>query len=406
MGKFIVNGAKTLSGNVRISGSKNAALPLIFATVITRGESVLHNIPNISDVNVAIDLISSLGAEVRREGEDLYIKTTNLKYVKPNNNLVSKIRASSYLLGANLSRFGICHLQSFGGCNFDNRPIDMHLKALESFGAERIGDKFISKKLLPAEIIYDKISVGATINALLLASSTDGRSVIFGYAKEPHVISLVEFLRSAGAKITLFENRIEIIGTTLHGAEGTAVFDMVEAGTYAALSLLTDSQIKLKNLPASQLFSFFRVFVNAGVVISEKDGEFSISGTVGDFVSIVTEPYPGFPTDLQPQTVPILAKYCGGIITETVWHKRFGYLSELEKFGIKYEMCQNSAIIRPSRIHSAVAKAPDLRGGASLLMCALAARGESIIESSEIIKRGYSEVVQKLRLIGAEIYEN
>lgn len=406
MGKFIVNGAKTLSGSIRISGSKNAALPLIFATVVTRGESVLHAIPDISDVDVAIEIISSLGAEVKRQGEDLYINTADLTYSRPSSYLVSKIRASSYLLGANLSRFGVCHLDSFGGCNFDQRPIDMHVYALESFGAERRGDKFTLKRLLPATVIYKKISVGATVNALLLAASAFGRSTIYGYAREPHVISLVTYLRAAGADISLYEDRIEVIGSNLHGAEATAVTDMIEAGTYAALSLLTDSKIDLINAPISDLGSFLSLFENAGATVSKSENGFSLGGAISEFVSIVTGPHPDFPTDLQPQCAPLLASFYGGMITEKVWHNRFGYLAELEKFGVKYEICQNSAIIRPSCFHAADARAPDLRGGAAILMCALASSGESVIDSAEIIKRGYSDIVKKLRSIGADIYES
>ena len=405
MGRFIVNGGKRLFGNVKISGSKNAALPLIFATVVTKGESVLHNVPDISDVDIAIELIISLGARVERCGEALYVDTTDLRYNKPSEDLVSKIRASSYLMGANLARFGICHLQSFGGCNFDSRPIDMHIYALESFGGRRMGDTFFAKRLYPAKIFYNKISVGATVNALILAAATPAKSCIYGYAKEPHVISLVDFLRSAGADISLYADRIEVVGRELVGGEGTAVSDMIEAGTYAALSLLTDSKITLTDAPVRDLSSFFSPFIDAGVLVFESDRSLSVSGPITDFINIITEPYPGFPTDLQPQTAPLLASSFGGRITERVWQKRFGYLAQLEKFGVRYELCQNSALIRPSRLRSAIADAPDLRAGAALLMCALATEGESVINNSEIIKRGYSDIVKKLRLIGAEIYE-
>ena len=257
MGKFIVNGNRALSGSVEVSGSKNAALPLIFATVITRGVSVLHNVPEISDVDVAIELISAFGAEIKKLNGDLIIDTTDLYYARPSDALVSKIRASSYLLGACLARFGICHLQSFGGCNFDSRPIDMHINGMTLLGAEGIGDKFVSKRLIGNDVFFKKISVGATVNALLLASSAEGKSRIFGYAKEPHVISLVDFLRSAGADITLFEDRIEVVGSALHGADAFVIPDMIEAGTYAALSLLTGSDIKICNIQKNHLSSFF-----------------------------------------------------------------------------------------------------------------------------------------------------
>lgn len=405
MGKFVINGNRALSGSIVVSGSKNAALPLIFATLITCGVSRLRNVPEISDVNVAIELISSLGADVKRCEGDLIIDTRSLNYVRPSDILVSKIRASSYLLGANLARFGICHLQSFGGCNFDSRPIDMHIDVMTSLGAEKIGCSFVAKKLVGATIIFDKVSVGATVNALLLASVSVGKSRIFGYAKEPHVISLVDFLKSAGADITVYEDRIEVVGNVLHGAEATVIPDMVEAGTYIALSLLTESNIKINGVVPQHLSSFFDTLGRSGALFSFENGWTEVRCGISDFLNVVTEPYPGFPTDLQPQMAPLLARFSGGKITEKVWKRRFGYLSELKKFGVKYELCDSSAIIRPSSFHSAHANAPDLRGGAAVLMCALLSKGESIITSAEIIKRGYSDIVKKLRFIGADIVE-
>ncbi len=406
MGKFIINGNRALSGTIEVSGSKNAALPLIFATLITHGVSVLHNVPRISDVEVAIELISSLGANVKRCNGDLIIDTNCLSYARPNDFSVSKIRASSYLLGANLARFGICHLQSFGGCNFDSRPIDMHINAMTLLGAERKIDTFVSAKLKGADVVFDKISVGATVNALLLTCCAEGKSRIFGYAKEPHVVSLIDFLRSAGADIKVFDDRLEILGSELHGAEATVIPDMIEAGTYTAIALLTSSDIKVSGIVPQHLFSFFDTLRSAGASFRFCGSCVHPYGEIADFVNIVTEPYPGFPTDLQPQMAPLLARFFGGRITEKVWKGRFGYLAELEKFGIVYEICDSGAVIRPSTLHSASATAPDLRGGAALLMCALTANGESVIDSAEIIKRGYSDIVNKLRSIGADITEN
>jgi UDP-N-acetylglucosamine 1-carboxyvinyltransferase len=281
----------------------------------------------------------------------------------------------------------------------------MHINGMTLLGAEGIGDKFVSKRLIGNDVFFKKISVGATVNALLLASSAEGRSRIFGYAKEPHVISLVDFLRSAGADITLFEDRIEVVGSALHGADAYVIPDMIEAGTYTALSLLTGSDIKICNIQKKHLSSFFDTLIDAGALLEFENDSVRAYGELSRFVNIITEPYPGFPTDLQPQMAPLLSRFLGGRITENVWKGRFGYLTELSKFGLKYEMCGSDAIIRHSSFHSAVAKAPDLRGGAALLMCALMAEGESIIDSSDIIKRGYSDIVRKLRNIGADIEE-
>ena len=405
MSRFIINGGVELSGSVDVSGSKNAALPLIFASLLTRGVSVIRNVPQISDVDVALRLISDEGAEVSREKNDLFIKTDRLKYVRPTDFLVSKIRASSYLMGANLARFGICHLQSFGGCNFDTRPIDMHIDAMKAMGASQLGDTLVAASLSGADIHFRRVSVGATVNALFAASLAKGRSRIYGYAKEPHVISLVEYLRSAGAEITLYGDRIEVVGAELVGAEGYVIPDMIEAGTFLSLSLLTDSHLTVKGANAEHLASFTDSLESAGANISFSGGAITAEGALSGFLSVVAEPYPGFPTDLQPVTAPLMARFFGGRITERVWNARFGYLSELEKFGVRYDRCEGGAVVRPSELHSAQAKAPDLRGGAALLMCALSARGESVIDSAEIIKRGYSDVLNKLRQIGAEIKE-
>lgn len=406
MSKFIINGNRVLSGTVEVSGSKNAALPLIFATVLMHGISHLYAVPDISDVDVAIRLISDMGAKVTRTGTDITVDTTHLVYKKPNEDEVSKIRASSYLLGANLSRFGICHIQSFGGCNFDSRPIDMHVRAMTALGAKQNENFFIAEKLKGADIVFDKISVGATVNAILLASSAEGKSRIFGYAKEPHVISLVEFLRSAGADISLFSDRIEIIGRELYGGTMRVIPDMIEAGTYAALSVLTEATVTVRGVNTDHLASFFEVLGASGVDFLFNGNEISARGSPCSFFDVITEPYPGFPTDLQPQMAPLMAAFFGGRITEKVWHGRFGYLSELSMFGVEYELCPSGAIIRHSHIHCAKAKAPDLRGGAALMMCALFAEGESIIDSAEIIKRGYSDIVGKLRLLGADVKED
>ncbi len=405
MSKFIVNGGKILSGSIDVSGSKNAALPLIFATLVTEGVSVIRNVPDISDVDVALALISSEGAIVEKRKKDLIIQTAGLHYERPDDDLVSKIRASSYLMGANLARFGICHLQSFGGCNFDTRPIDMHISAMCSMGASMRGDTLVAKSLVGADVNFDKVSVGATVNALLLASRAKGKSRIFGYAKEPHVISLVNFLRSAGADVTLYDDRIEVVGTALSGAEGVVIPDMIEAGTFLALSLLTNSCIKVKGVIPGHLSSFSRSLSEAGALISEEGDTMTAGGEIFDFLTIVTEPYPGFPTDLQPLTAPLMAHFCGGRITEKVWNARFGYLSELRKFGVVYERCDGGALIRPSKLRCAEARVPDLRGGAALLTCALATDGESVIHSAETIKRGYSDILYKLRQLGAEVNE-
>jgi len=406
MGQFIINGGKSLGGEICVSGSKNAALPIIFASVAAGGISTFSNVPDIIDVDIAFDILRGLGARVVRDGEVATVDTAELCYSVPSEASVSKIRASSYLIGASLARFGKAKIQRFGGCNFDNRPIDMHLQAATSLGARIFGDEIIAEKLHGNDIRFDKISVGATVNALIMTASAKGRSRIFGYAREPHVISLVEYLRAAGAKINVYEEYIEVFGASLSGASSRIIPDMIEAGSYLALSLMTDSDIRVIGADFGQLESFLKPFVDSGAAFECGADYLTLRGSLTKPVSIITAPYPAFPTDLQPQTAPLLARFFGGRITEGVWHNRFGYLSELSKFGILYDIHDGYSDIMPSALRAASATAPDLRGGMALVIAALAARGVSVIDNVELIKRGYADLIKKLRLIGADITEN
>lgn len=406
MSSFIINGGKRLSGEITVGGSKNAALPIIFASIMTDGVSVLHGAPDINDVRVALELIKDMGALVWREDDALYIDNSSLTYVTPRSSLVSKIRASAYLLGACLARFGEAELGSFGGCDFDNRPIDMHVSAMLALGAEQRGSRFFAKKLHGSRVNYKKVSVGATINAILMGTAASGVTRIHGYAREPHVILLIDYLRIAGAKILIFDEYIEIYGgRPLCGAEITVIPDMIEAGTYAALSLATGSGLKIVGASLTELRSFVDVLLDGGAAFLYDDRSMTPIGAIDLPLRIETSPYPGFPTDLQPQTAALMALSRGGEITEGVWHSRFGYLSELEKFGVQFKRCGTSAVIYPSLLHSARAAATDLRGGAAALICALCTSGESEIDGAQIINRGYENIINKLRSVGADIYE-
>lgn len=405
MGRFIINGGKRLSGEIVIDGSKNAVLPIIFSCILAKGVSVIDNLPEIADVDVALRILLDFGAVIERCPRQVRIDTRNLAYKVPNDELVLKIRASSYLIGACLSRFGRAKIQRFGGCNFDARPIDMHIYAAEALGAALSGDELIADKLHGGNIYFKNVSVGATVNAILLAVSADGRSRIYGYAREPHVISLIDFLKSGGADINVEPEYIEIFGRTVTDSHAEIIPDMIEAGTYIALSLMTDSRIKIFGADESQLDSFIEALKKSGAKIKSEGGYMIPEGNLAYYADIVTAPYPAFPTDLQPQTAALLAVASGGRITEGVWHNRFGYLDELSKFGVCSIRGDGYAEIIKSKINPANATSPDLRGGAALLMCALYADGESVIEKSEIIKRGYGNITEKLRRIGADIKE-
>lgn len=403
MGRFIINGGKRLSGEIVVDGSKNAALPIIFSTIAIDGVSRIENLPDISDVDVALEILRGFCARTERKADTLIIDTRNLKYTTPDEKLVSKIRASSYLIGACLSRFGIAEIQHFGGCNFDNRPIDMHLSVAMALGASLSENRLSCKRLCGADIFFDKISVGATVNALILCASAVGKSRIFGFAREPHVISLIDFLNRAGADISVCTDCIEINGKNLSDSYTRIIPDMIEAGTYLALSLATDSRIKVTGADLCQLASFTDTLKRYGAELDFGENYIIAKGRLTEYAQIKTAPYPAFPTDLQPQTAPLLALFCGGRITEGVWHNRFGYLKSLSSFGVDFTLGDGFAEIKKSVLHSGNERAPDLRGGVAMLICALVSFGESVIEDSEIIKRGYTDIVNKLRKIGAEI---
>ncbi|MBE6532411.1 MAG: UDP-N-acetylglucosamine 1-carboxyvinyltransferase [Ruminococcaceae bacterium] len=404
MKKITVNGPAKLSGEVTVSGSKNAALPIIFATLITEGISELRRLPDIGDVRVALDIIRSFGAEVLSMDGVTYIDTRRLSYCQPSEEQTAKIRASTYLLGACLSRFGRCRLSSFGGCNFALRPIDMHIDACLALGAEMREGEIFAQRLLGSEITFKKQSVGATVNAILLAVSAEGESVIRGFATEPHIDALIDFLLSAGASIERTEDEMRIVGRRLHGGKATVIGDMIEAGTYLSVALATGGKVRVRDCPFVDMSSFFKTLTAFGAENRMSGNVFSTSlRGRGEYISVTALPYPGFPTDLQPIIAPLMAIGSGGDITDTVWHTRFGYLDTLSDFGIRSELSGNRARIYPSKISPAKVTAPDLRGGAACLISALAAEGQSEIYSAEIILRGYENLTEKLRALGADI---
>ncbi len=405
MGRFTVNGGKRLCGTVRVSGSKNAALPMIFAAMTVHGRTVIENVPSIADVDVALSLLSLFGAEISKSADIVAIDATHLEYTVPPCELTRRLRASTYLIGAMLSRFGRAPLPSYGGCNFDARPIDMHLSAAASFGARLEGDVLCARTLRAADIYFDKISVGATVNAMLMAASAVGISRIYGFAREPHVMALAELLRGAGAPVSVSDECMTVTGAALSPSRIEVIPDMIEAGTYLSLSALTGSHIRVVGADQAHLGSFFTALAHMGFTVEFFDtGAIVLEDMPLDPVNITTAPYPAFPTDLAPVTAPLISRF-GGRITEGVWHNRFGYLAELAKFGVNYTLHDGYADISRSDLSPSCAYALDLRGGAALLLAALAANGESTILGSEIIKRGYTDIVNKLSTLGADIKE-
>ena len=403
MQKYIIEGGASLSGSVSVSGSKNAALPVIFATLVTHGISKIYNLPDIEDVRVALLLIEGFGAVVTRECGATVIDTRKLTYSIPKEELVCRLRASTYLIGACLSRFGIAKTDGFGGCNFSHRPIDLHISAMRSLGAKEIDGGLVADRLRGGKIRFPIISVGATVNALIVAAATPGQSVIEGASREPHIDTLIEFLRGAGAEISVYCNTIYVVGRELSGSSVKIPGDMIEAGTFLAISALSCGKVCVKGVEVGELDSFISPFVNSGMRLERNNDGYYLTGSLNKPVDIVTAPFPGFPTDLQPICAPLLALNQGGSIRETVWQERFGYLCELNKMGLSYASFSSCTYIYKSRLCPAITTAPDLRGGAALVIAALFINGESTVENAEILNRGYEHFGEKLSDIGARI---
>ena len=407
MEKIIINGSRPLCGEVTVSGSKNAILPLIFASLLVNGESIFYNVPDIGDVRVAIDIVSNLGAKVKFFNNRLSINTENLVYRDSDPSLISKIRASTYLIGASLARFGKAEVGEFGGCNFSLRPIDLHIKSAIALGAEVKENYLIAKNLHGAKIYLDKPSVGATVNTLIMSAAADGETEIYGYAKEPHIFCLIDYLSNAGLSILVTNEKISIKGSHLHPIKYKVIGDMIEAGSYLVASIITDGEITVKGVNPIELSSFLDVLINMGYTPKAEKNSITVNSLktkkTSDNIIITAAPYPMFPTDLQPIMAPMIAKNGGGRIIDTVWDARFGYLRSLSPFGIEYNFSGEGAYIKRSIIRNAITEATDLRGGMSCVISALCARGRSEILSPSLILRGYDSLMEKLSTLGADI---
>ena len=403
MEKIVINGGVPLFGRVDISGSKNAALPLLYATLPLRGISYIDNLPDISDVRVSLKILEGFGARVEYDGTLARIDTSQVEYSVPAPSLISELRASSYLIGASLSAFGRAHIQSFGGCNFDTRPIDMHLSAAAALGGEIEGELIRARRLVGGEIRFPKISVGATVNAMLMAASAHGETNIYNPATEPHIVALADFLRASGASVEILPGRIRMVGAALSPSRASVIPDMIEAGTYLIAGLATGGAVTAVGAEPTHLEAFLDMLRSAGAEVLVENGEICARADRLGKISITTAPHPGFPTDLQPQAAALMALFSGGDITEGVWSARFGYLSEFEKFGVPSSLSVPRAVIERADIHPARVTAGDLRAAAAEVILALAADGESIIENARHIKRGYSDMKNKLSALGARI---
>lgn len=414
MERYIVNGGSPLKGEVEIYGAKNAALALIPAAILTEEPVVINNLPNVSDINVLLEAISQIGAKVERiDPHKVRIVGASVHSHKLDYDYISKIRASYYLLGALLGRFHEAEVAMPGGCEIGARPIDQHIKGFEALGAKvQLTNRQIfakAEELKGSHIYFDMVTVGATINVMLAAVLAKGNTIIENPAKEPHVVDLANMLNSMGANIRgAGTDVIRIKGVEkLHKTEYTVIPDQIEAGTFMLGAAITKGEVTVTNVIPKHLESITSKLIDIGCEVEEFDEAVSVRCGEKLFATQVkTLPYPGYPTDMQPQIAVALALATGiSTITESIFENRFLYVKELGKMGarIKVENSSTAIITGVKKLTGAHISAPDLRAGAALVMAALAAEGTSVIDGIEFIQRGYEDFEGKLRSLGADI---
>lgn len=413
MEKFVINGGKPLVGEVTVSGAKNAAVAILPATILAADKCVIENLPDISDVEVSLEILQELGAEVRRLTRNSYeIDTTHVNCTDVPDEMSRQMRASYYFLGALLGRFGEGQVAMPGGCNLGPRPIDQHLKAFMALGAEESVEcgriKVSSEKLEGAHVFFDTVSVGATMNAMLSAVLAEGQTVLENVAKEPHIVDLANFLNMMGADVRgAGTDVIKIRGRqVLHGCTYSIIPDQIEAGSYMVAAAMTGGNVLVKNVIPKHLEPITAKLELAGATIEEFDDAVRVFRT-GELVAtkIKTQPHPGFPTDMQPLMSVLLSIAKGtSIVTEGIWKNRFRYVDELLRMGANIQVDGQVAVIEGvSSLQAAPLRASDLRAGAALVVAALSAEGTSEIDEIGHIERGYERMVEKLQGLGADI---
>ena len=415
MEKYVINGGNPLYGEVEVSGAKNAAVAIIPAALMVNGVCRLENIPQISDADMLLTILEHLGAKVRAvNASTVEIDCTSVRYTDAPYDLMRKIRASYYLIGAMLGRFGAAKTTMPGGCNFGVRPIDQHIKGMTALGADVdvsggfVYAKAIDGKLHGTRIYLDKVSVGATMNIILAASMARGRTIIENAAKEPHIVDLANFLNSMGADVRgAGTDSVKVNGTdALHGGSYTIIPDQIEAGTYMVACAAAGGEVRVKNVIPRHLESISAKLREMGVGVTAYEDSVVVksSGRLRK-VNIKTMPYPGFPTDMQPQFAAALCLANGrSVITEGIYDNRFKYMTELRKMGAQVDVDgRTAAIDGVDGLSGAPVAACDLRAGAAMVIAGLSASGTTEVEDIHYIERGYEDFVGKLRGIGADI---
>jgi len=414
MDKIIVKGGACLHGSVEISGMKNAALPIIYACVLVEDKCIIENVPDVRDVALSFNILRSMGATVTPIGKNtVEIDCTELKGGTSKREMVQKIRASYYLLGSEFGRFGEANVAYPGGCDFGGRPIDQHIKGFEALGGTVNADcdhVQISSEFGPrgTNIFFDFVTVGATINVMLAAVLAEGTTIIENAAREPHIVDLANFLNTCGARVSgAGTDVIKIKGVnSLHGCTYAIIPDMIEAGTYMVAAAATGGCVKLTNVIPKHLESVSSKLEEAGAVVDEYDDTVIVTGKEKiRKANVKTHPYPGFPTDMQPQMAVLLCLANGvSYVSEVVYEKRFRYVEELTKMGAVIKVAGRTAVIEGGKpLHGASVRAVDLRAGVAMVIAALCAEGTTEISDIHLIERGYDDVVGKLKTLGADI---
>lgn len=413
MEQYAMKGGVPLVGEVEIGGAKNAALAILAAAIMTDETVVVENVPDVCDTNVLMKAMESVGATVVRvDRHTVKINGSQINNLVIDDEHIKKIRASYYLLGALLGKYKHAEVPLPGGCNLGTRAIDQHLKGFRALGADvRVEHGFViaeANKLKGNHIFMDKVSVGATINVMMAAVMAEGKTVIENAAKEPHVVDLANFLNSMGANIKgAGTDVIRITGVPrLHKTEYTIIPDQIEAGTFMMAAAITKGDIMVKNVIPKHLECISAKLIEIGCEIEESDDAVRVVASKRlNNTQVKTLPYPGFPTDMQPQMTVTLGVSSGiSIVTESIFDNRFKYVDELARMGADIKVEGNTAIISGvSKYTGASVSAPDLRAGAALVLAGLSAEGLTIIDDIKYIERGYEDFPQKLKNLGANM---
>lgn len=413
MEQYVIKGGNPLVGEVEIGGAKNAALAILSAAIMTDETILIENLPDVRDINVLLEAIAGIGAQVERiDRSTVKINGSTINDISVDYEYIKKIRASYYLLGALLGKYKHAEVPLPGGCNIGSRPIDQHLKGFRALGADvdiEYG-KIVAEaeELKGTHLYFDVVTVGATINVMMAAAMADGLTIMENVAKEPHVVDVANFLNSMGANIRgAGTDVIKIRGVkSLHKAEYSIIPDQIEAGTFMFAAAATRGDVTVLNVIPKHLDATISKLVDIGCEVEEFDDAVRVVASKPlHHTQVTTLPYPGFPTDMQPQMAVVLGISEGtSTVTESIFENRFKYADELSRMGASIKVEGNSAIIDGVRkLTGARVSAPDLRAGAALVIAGLAAEGITIVDDIQYIQRGYEDFEDKLRSLGAEI---